>query len=446
MKLNNYSDALEFLYHQLPMFSKTGASAYKKDLTNTLELCQILGNPHHQFKSIHIAGTNGKGSVSHMLAAVFQQNGFKTGLYTSPHLKDFRERIKINGLMIPPDFVVEFLQKIELDAGRIQPSFFEMTVAMAFSYFAQQKVEVAIVEVGLGGRLDSTNIITPELSVITNISFDHQNLLGDTLELIASEKAGIIKKGIPVLIGETQQKLIPVFLSKATSVDAPIYFAEQLFKITNTVWSLQNLQVSVQGPLSENFPDRESSFLLDLNGSYQEKNLLTLLGAVEILRNQGWNLRPEPTREALGKVKQLTGLRGRWDLVSNDPLIILDVAHNEAGIEQVIQQLTKMTFQELHLIIGFVKDKDIQPVLKILPKKARYYFCKADIPRALPENELFLMAKEYGLSGEAFPTVMEALQKAKLAAKGNDFILVLGSCYIVGEVEEGQFKSSDPSF
>lgn len=423
----HYLQTLDFLYQRLPMFSHTGAAAFKKDLTNTLALCKALGDPQQKFTSVHIAGTNGKGSVSHMLAAVFQQAGYKTGLYTSPHLLDFRERIRINGQMVEEAFVVDFTTRIQPCIEKISPSFFEMTVAMAFDYFARQKVDIAIIEVGLGGRLDSTNVILPELSVITNISYDHQQLLGNTLPEIAAEKAGIIKENIPVVIGETDTETAGVFLERAKEKHSAISFADQEAKIVSSEWTLNHSEITVQEQQGN------ARYWLDLNGRYQEKNLLTVLSAVGQLKQKGWRLPEEAVREALQHVKRLTGLRGRWDILSEHPLVILDVAHNEAGIRQVMGQLKSLSFRKLRIITGFVKDKDVNKLLELFPAEADYYFCKASIPRAMDEHELSILGIRKGLHGNGYPSVKEALKAALKGTGRDDLVLVCGSCFIVGE-------------
>lgn len=425
----NYSQTIDYLFTRLPMFSRMGAAAIKKDLTNTLALCDSLNNPQQHFKSIHIAGTNGKGSVSHMMAAILQTAGYKTGLYTSPHLKDFRERIKVNGEMVSEDFVVDFTQRIQPEIDRIEPSFFEITVAMAFEYFAQQQVDVAVIETGLGGRLDSTNIIHPDLSIITNIGWDHMNLLGNTLEAIASEKAGIIKKQVPVVIGEFLPQTKPVFQQKANEQHAAIVFAQEQLKVISASYKKQ-LKVLVADK-----SDQAKEYTLDLSGTYQQKNLLTVLTSVEQLRKLGYHITDEQLVTALQQVQSLTGLHGRWELIHEAPRIILDVAHNEDGIQQVLIQLKQMEYKHLHWIIGMVKDKEIDKVLNLLPADAHYYFTKAQIPRALPENELKTKAAEKRLSGDMYPNVNVALAQALTYASKDDLILVCGSVFLVGEVE-----------
>ncbi|MRG44002.1 bifunctional folylpolyglutamate synthase/dihydrofolate synthase [Chitinophaga sp. SYP-B3965] len=426
----NYQQTIEYLYSQLPMFSKVGASALKNDLLNIRELCGILEHPETKFPSVHIAGTNGKGSTSHMLSAILQQAGYKTGLYTSPHLHDFRERIRINGAMIPEEVVTQFVQRMQPALDIIQPSFFEVTVAIAFEYFAEEKVDIAIIETGLGGRLDSTNIITPILSVITNISYDHMNILGDTLPLIAYEKAGIIKPDVPVVISETQEEVKHVFTETADLRHAPIRFADQDWQIIHDEPGVALLQVTAKDLLSGAlYP-----LVLDLPGRYQERNILGVLTAIQILQQIGWKISPEHISTALSKVKQLTGLGGRWEVVKEHPYTVLDVGHNEAGIRAILEQLALVQYKRLHIVIGFVKDKDVAAALKQLPAHATYYFTKAQIPRALPETDLLQIAHTTGLQGNAYPDVPTAYKAAQQHAAPDDMVLVCGSVFIVGEV------------
>jgi dihydrofolate synthase/folylpolyglutamate synthase len=430
-----YQQTIDYLFAKLPMFSRIGAAAFKKDLTNTIRLCEALGNPQHQFKSIHIAGTNGKGSTSHMLAAILQTAGYKTGLYTSPHLKDFRERIKISGQWIEEDFVVEFTKKIQPLINEIEPSFFEITVAMAFDYFAKQQVDIAVIEVGLGGRFDSTNIITPELSIITNIGWDHMNMLGDTLEKIAFEKAGIIKNGIPVVIGEVIDETKPVFESIATDLsagkeDAQIIYAEEKRYLAD--WQYQHHQLTVETVDKRN--EAHHKYQLDLPGVYQTKNLLTVLEAAHQLELQGWKTDTATIQKALPHVKKLTGLHGRWELVQEHPAVIMDVGHNVDGIKQITRQLELTDHHHLHIVIGMVKDKEIDAVLQLLPKQATYYFTQAQIPRALDAESLKLKAERFDLNGNVFDNVNKALQNALSHAHKDDLILVCGSVFLVGEV------------
>jgi dihydrofolate synthase / folylpolyglutamate synthase len=426
----NYQQTIDYLFTTLPMFSRMGSAAFKKDLTNTLALCQALGNPHTQFKSIHIGGTNGKGSVSHMLAATLQTAGYKTGLYTSPHLYDFRERIKINGDMISEAFVIHFVKRIQPLIEQISPSFFEITVAMALDYFAEQKVDIAVIEVGLGGRLDSTNIIIPELSVITNIGVDHTDMLGHTLEAIAGEKAGIIKKGVPVVIGEKQDETGPLFLQTAQTLNASISFAADHYSVKNWSFSEDYLELTV----TESTTKAEFIYTLDLPGIYQIKNIKTVLQSIHVLRQKGWAISEEHIQKALSSVKRLTGLFGRWEIIHHQPTVVLEVAHNEDGIRQMLRHLEQLSYRKLHIVYGMVKDKDADSVLRLLPREAVYYFTQAHIPRALPAEELQLKANEYNLPGEAYDDVNAALRKALNNASKEDLILVCGSIFLVAEV------------
>lgn len=413
------------------MFSRIGAAAYKADLTNTIRLCDTLGNPQQKFKCIHVAGTNGKGSTSHMLAAILQTAGYKTGLYTSPHLKDFRERIKVNGEMVSEEFVILFTERIRARIEEIEPSFFEITVVMAFEYFAQQEVDIAIIETGLGGRLDSTNVIVPELSIITNIGWDHMNLLGNSLEKIAAEKAGIIKETIPVVVGEVIPETISIFEETAYEKNAPLSIAERKRHITDWNWEKHELVVEVA---SEHQTDHKI-YHLDLQGVYQTKNLLTVLEACSILQQKGWKLDNDAIQQGLKHTKKITGLHGRWEVIHTSPLVVMDVAHNADGIRQLVQQAELISHDQLHIIIGMVKDKDIDRVLSLLPKTANYYFTKAQIPRALPENELMEKAGKLKLKGDSFPDVNEALEFALQHTHPDDLIIICGSVFLVGEVD-----------
>ncbi len=425
----NYAETLHYLYTQLPVFTRVGASAYKADLGNTLELCRRLDNPQHKFKSIHVAGTNGKGSTSHMLAAVLQVAGYKTGLYTSPHLKDFRERIRVNGQMIPEQTVIDFVDKHRADFNEIAPSFFEMTVALAFDVFAKEQVDIAVIETGLGGRLDSTNVITPLLSIITNIGWDHMNLLGDTLPKIAVEKAGIIKPNIPVIIGEKQEEVAEVFIRKAEEEKAKISFASEVFE-TKGKRNGEFLDVE----LSKNSQPTTYNLQLDLSGSYQLKNLKTVLAAVGELREEGYTITDDHIKTALMQVKTLTGLHGRWETISQNPLTICDTGHNPEGIAEVLKNIATVTYNHLHFVLGMVNDKDISKVLSMLPKNATYYFCRPDIPRGLEAESLKQKAQGFGLHGEAYANVKEALLSAQKNAKANDLVFAGGSTFVVAEV------------
>ncbi len=426
-----YANAIDYLYRQLPMFSRIGAAAYNKDLTNTILLCNALQNPQQQFKSIHVAGTNGKGSVSHMLAAIMQCAGFKTGLYTSPHLKDFRERIKVNGKVCEEDFVVNFLKRILPESKTIKPSFFELTVAMAFEYFKIQQVDIAIIETGLGGRFDSTNIIHPELSVITNIGWDHMNILGDSLEKIAFEKAGIIKEQTTLVVGESNDKINNIFLNIAKEKQAEIFFADEKYFVNDWKMVHHHLQVSV----TQNENGKIFEYLLDLPGVYQLKNIVTVLEAVNQLSKAGWHVAESDVRNGLQNTIKITGLHGRWEVIHQHPTVILDVAHNINGLVEVRSSLEHLTYEKLHIVFGMVKDKDAEEILKQLPKFATYYFTKAQIPRALDEEELLKKASAYSLLGKAFSDVNAALSNALQHAAKDDLILICGSVYLVGEVE-----------
>lgn len=413
------------------MFHRIGAAAYKADLNNTIELCNSLNNPQNSFKSIHIAGTNGKGSSSHMLAAILQSAGFKTGLYTSPHLKDFRERIRINGQMIPEKEVTDFVEKHKSSFEKIQLSFFEWTVGLAFDYFAKEKVDIAIIETGLGGRLDSTNIINPLLSVITNISFDHMQLLGDTLEKIAFEKAGIIKENTPAVIGERQEETDSVFIQKAKDCHAPITFASDTIKAERIKkdTDLQTFNIySGSDLLIDNIK-------ISLAGNYQQKNICTVIESVLQLKKIGWKISDDNIRVALSHIQELTGFMGRWQKISESPLVICDVGHNKAGIAFIIDQLKEYSFEKLHMVIGVVNDKDVSGILELLPKKAIYYFCKANIPRAMDAKELQLLAKKHGLSGEYYRSVKDAISEAKARSAINDLIFIGGSTFVVAEID-----------
>jgi dihydrofolate synthase/folylpolyglutamate synthase len=412
------------------MFSHSGIKAYKADLKNTITLCNFLNNPQNRIKTIHIAGTNGKGSVSHMLAAIFQENGYKTGLYTSPHLKDFRERIKINGEMMSPEFLPEFVDKTKAIAEEICPSFFELTFVMALDYFAQHEVDIAIIETGLGGRLDSTNVITPLLSVITNISYDHMDILGDTLAKIAYEKAGIIKPNIPVVIGDAVPQTKTVFEKRAAESHSPMFFTQNKYEILSATYNVKYLDVEV---FNKELKEKDV-YRLDLNGLYQQKNILPVLNAVDLLKSS-FSLKPEKIKRALSIVKKLTGLYGRWDVIHENPVVALDVAHNEDGIRQLIHQINQTEFQQLHIVFGMVKDKDVKQVLVQFPKNATYYFTKAQNPRALQENELKEKAIRYGLNGSAYPGVNDALTDALKHASDKDLIVVCGSVFLIAEVD-----------
>lgn len=424
-----YQQALDFLYSQLPMFQRVGGTAFKKDLSRTLALCQHLDNPQHKFRSIHVGGTNGKGSVSHMLAAILQAQGLKVGLYTSPHLLDFRERIKINGQMMPEHEVVQFVEEQRPVLEQVQPSFFEMTVALAFDYFARQKVDIAVVEVGMGGRFDSTNVLHPELSIITNISLEHTQFLGNTRAEIAFEKAGIIKHQVPVVVGEKDDETAPVFQQKAAEEEAPLSFAPDLFQAEIISQEVDYLLLNV----NQAGKDEPQQVKLPLPGSYQQENIQTVLAAVSALRKDGWELPEVAVQAGLEQVKVHTGFRGRWDVVQQQPLVVLDVAHNVAGIRQVLAQLEHVQYRHLHFVTGMVADKDVEGVLRLFPKEATYYFCRPDLPRGLDEKVLHEKAQQQELSGRHYPSVAAALEAAKAAAATEDLVLVTGSAFVVAE-------------
>ena len=416
------------------MFQRVGASAYKADLTNTIALCTHLGNPQNHFKSIHVAGTNGKGSTSHALASIFQAAGYKTGLYTSPHLKSFTERIRINGEEISKEDVVEFVATHKDFLDQLQPSFFEMTVGLAFWYFAKEAVDIAIIEVGMGGRLDSTNVISPELCVITNIGFDHTQFLGNTLSLIAGEKAGIIKPSVPVIVSHTQKEIQAVFLQKAAEVNASLVFADQYWEVTPMQIPDQHVSQGAKFQVK----GRVGTFELDfgLKGDYQRHNLPGILEAVEQLRNQGWKLSEEALHFGLARVSEQTGLKGRWQILQTHPLLIVDAGHNEAGIVEVVNQLKKYPYSQLWMVIGMVNDKDSSKVLDLLPKDATYIFCQASIPRAMDAVVLASKALEKGLMGQVIPKVTDAIEFARKNAGADDLIFIGGSTFVVAEIED----------
>ena len=425
-----YEETLHFLYENLPMFQRIGAAAMKPDLTNTIALCEALDNPQFKFKSIHVGGTNGKGSTSHMLASILQSAGFKTGLYTSPHLKSFTERIRVDGKEISKDYVVSFVNKILPSIKAIQPSFFEITVAMAFDYFVSQGVDIAVVEVGLGGRLDSTNVIIPELALITNIGWDHMELLGNSLEKIAVEKAGIIKAGIPIVISERQSQVAHVFMEKAASTASPLYFASDRFNASS-----QSKNDAVTINLYENDEPLIQNLALPLQGVYQQKNILGVLQGVKLLNSQGWKISEQHIRSGLEKVISQTELKGRWQVLNKKPMIVCDTGHNVDGIKEVLRQIKMQSYRNLFIIFGMVQGKDIASVLTLLPREAYYFFCEAKIPRAMDAALLAEHALEYQLRGEVVPDVNEAMEIAKKKASSEDMIFVGGSTYIVAEID-----------
>ena len=423
----NYKETLDWMFAQLPMYHREGKAAYKANLDNTLALDAHFGSPHRRFRTIHVAGTNGKGSVSHMLASILQETGLRVGLYTSPHLKDFRERIRVNGQMISQEYVTHFVESNQEIFDRIRPSFFEMTVAMAFQYFADAEVDIAVIEVGLGGRLDSTNIITPLVSVITNIALDHVALLGDTLEKIAGEKAGIIKPGVPAVVGIRDSATDFVFEQRAREVNTTVRFASDLWHTEHLADNTYNLtRQGNQWQLLDLHPE--------LHGFYQRKNIPTVLETIQVLREQGLSLPDQAVRQGIERVVTNTGLLGRWQMLSEQPYTVCDTGHNVDGITEVVAQLHACHYDHLHIVLGMVNDKDIDGVLALLPHDATYYFCKASIPRAMDEHTLADKASRLGLHGHTYPTVAEAYNAAKAAASPLDMIYIGGSTFVVAEV------------
>lgn len=430
--MTSYKHTLDFLYTRLPMYQRTGPAAYKNTLENTLKLDELFRFPHHAFKSVHVAGTNGKGSSSHMLASVLQKAGYKVGLYTSPHLIDFRERIKVNGEMIAEDDVCDFVDEFcQLNKEtKLEPSFFEITVSMAFDYFRKQQVDIAVIEVGLGGRLDSTNIIHPEVSLITNISLDHTALLGNSIAKIAAEKAGIIKTGVPVVVSESDERYNSVFQSRAEEVKTTLFFADQEFRTSYGMLSTNGKQIfnfSRNGELA--YPDLKT----DLLGNYQQQNMGGVLKTIEQLQEKGWKIEKEAIYDGLSSASKNTGLRGRWEVAGNNPWMICDTAHNEAGLKMVVSQILATPWKNLFIVLGMVNDKNLDAVLPILPKEAKYFFTQAKIPRALPAADLAAQAAVFGLRGETISSVHEAVAKAQHEAQAHDFIFVGGSTFVVAD-------------
>jgi dihydrofolate synthase/folylpolyglutamate synthase len=433
----NFEETLEYLYNLLPMFQRVGKKAFKKDLTNTLALCEHLGNPQEKFKSVHIAGTNGKGSSAHMIASGLQEADYKTGLYTSPHLYRFTERIRINGKEVEPGFIVDFVAKHKGAIESIMPSFFELTVAMTFDYFARNHVDVTVIETGLGGRLDSTNVLKPAVSLITNISLDHTDMLGETLVEIAGEKAGIIKKGIPAVVGEYQEEIAGVFREKALAEDAPLYFADKSIEVNKErSGSSGENQVSIYGSAWGTF----HSVQLDNSGDYQIKNLPGVIKVLEVLNGNGLPVHERNIRAGLMKVKKNTGFWGRWEALSKDPLVICDTAHNEAGVKSIVSQLEKLEYDRLHIIWGMVADKNAVKIMKLLPRDAGYYFCQALVPRAMDAFLLMEKAKEAGREGIVFRDVNEAIHIALTRAGKGDVILIGGSNFVIAEINREVYE------
>lgn len=417
------------------MFLKTGSASIKMDLANTYAICSFLGDPQNKFKTIHIAGTNGKGSVSHLLSSILQEAGYRTGLYTSPHLEDFRERIRINGEMIPEKEVIDFTEKINPLIEEIEPSFFEVTVGMAFDYFAKEKVDIAVIETGLGGRLDSTNVIYPELSIITNISYDHVQILGNTLEKIASEKAGIIKKETTVVIGKTQLETTPVFQEKALVMGANIIYADQEWSTKILEQNPSKLTIEITSLINQS----QYNYNCPLAGSYQQENIRTVRTAVDQLNLMGWSLDEIAIKKGISNVIDNTSLHGRWETISSSPLIILDVAHNGDGMQKMIEQLNRFKFKNLYVVVGISADKDVNEVLSLLPKDANYAFTKANLPRAMEPGQLKKIAENHELKGDVYTNVNEALSAFKERTKEGDIIVVCGSIFVVGEVDRKRF-------
>ena len=435
----NYPETLAWLYAQLPMYQRVGAAGFKKGLGNTEALAAALGHPENRFKSVHVAGTNGKGSSSHLLAAVLQSAGYKVGLYTSPHLREFTERIRVNGQELAPAYLVSWVAKHRGLFAEVQPSFFEMCVALAFDYFAAEQVDVAVVEVGLGGRLDSTNIITPLVSLITNISYDHQAMLGDTLPEIAGEKAGIIKPGRPVVVSQTQPEVAPVFEAKARQEGSSLLFADTRYEARSAAEPVAPDQAGAGVQVLDVYRDGQrylTNLALGLLGDYQRLNLPGVLATLDELRAQGFAIPESAVRQGLREVTRLTGLRGRWSIIGQRPLVVADTGHNEAGLRLVLAQLARVPHRHLHLVIGTVNDKDVAKVLALLPREATYYFCQANIPRALPADELAVLATAAGLTGRAYGPVPAAVAAARAAAAPDDVVFIGGSTFVVAEVAE----------
>lgn len=426
-----YEETLAFLFSQLPMFQRIGKAAYKANLDNTLKLDKYFSFPHRSFKTLHIAGTNGKGSVAHMLASVLQEAGIKTGLYTSPHLKDFTERIRVNGETVTKEYVVSFVEDHKEIIKKLKPSFFELTVAMAFDYFREQEVEVAVIETGLGGRLDSTNIIQPEISVITNIGHDHSEFLGSDLSEIALEKAGIIKPGVPVIVGETQKEVKGVFLKTALKRGSEIYFADQHFRVDYTLGTMtgkQKMRILKEGK------SLYEGLECDLLGTYQLKNIVTVLQSLEILSGRGILTGKDEIYAGLAKVQENTGLLGRWQVLNNSPFTVCDTAHNLEGITEVLEQIKNTAYRKLHIVLGMVDGKDEARILKLFPVEAKYYFTQAKIPRALPVEKLAAAARRAGLAGEVIKDVWDAYMQARANAGPDDMVFIGGSTFVVAEV------------
>lgn len=428
----SYQETIEYLFNSAPLFQHVGGDAYKEGLSNTHKMDEHFGHPHRKFRTIHVGGTNGKGSCSHTLAAILQSAGYKVGLYTSPHLVDFRERIRVDGKMVSEEYVIRFVEEHRTFFEPLHPSFFELATAMAFNYFAESKADVAIVEVGLGGRLDCTNIITPDLSIITNISFDHTQFLGDTLAKIASEKAGIIKEGVPVVIGECTDETRPVFIEQAKKASSPIILSDESSLVISSESNINNTRIYQTKPYK--------NLLGELGGLCQEKNTNTILTAIAQLNDLGYNLSEENVRKGFANVCELTGLMGRWQKLNNCPTLICDTGHNVGGISYIINQLKQQSYKRLHIVMGMVNDKDVSGVLAMMPKEAIYYFTQASVKRALNEDQLSTLGKAYSIHGMSYPNVIAATRAALEAATEDDFIFVGGSSFIVADLLNGKDK------
>ena len=428
--MNSYDKTCEWLFSQLPVYQRQGRAAYKADLHNTEKLDEYFGNPHRNFQSIHIGGTNGKGSVSHMIASVLQVAGYRVGLYTSPHLLDFRERIRINGEMIPKREVVQWVSRHKAMIDELKPSFFELTVAMALDYFSRSQIDIAVIEVGMGGRLDSTNIITPLISIITNISPDHMEFLGDSLEKIAIEKAGIIKKRVPVLTGEERKEIYSIFDDAARKSNSPIYQAGKIFQVPFSVIADDGYQYfNLRHRRKPVYPGLKS----DITSISQRKNLPVVMQAIEIIRKNRFQISEDHLYRGIADAAKNTGFHGRWEIIGKSPMIVLDTAHNQEGIKELVRQISETRHEKLHIIFGVVNDKAIDHMLRLLPADAGYYFTKADIPRALDEKILGAKAAFYGLNGKIFNSVRDAFDRALTEASDKDLILVTGSTFLVAD-------------
>lgn len=429
----NYQQTLDYLFSQLPMFQRIGGAAYKANLDNTFKICELLGNPEKKFRSIHIAGTNGKGSVSNLVAAVLQSAGYKTGLYTSPHLKDFRERIRINGKKIPKAKVIEFVELNKDPFKDLQPSFFEYSFGMAVQYFADEAGDIAVMETGMGGRLDSTNVIYSILSIVTNIGWDHTQFLGDTLSKIATEKAGIFRKNVPVIIGETQPEVKPIFENAAKISGTNLKYADQNYSV-QLIDRTMGIPSYILLDAFKNGKEYLANLRCSLTGNYQLKNIVTTLQVIESLQNLGFEIKPEDIYKGFAEVDKITGFKGRWQVMQKNPIVICDTGHNEDGLQEVMIQLKSLSYKSLHIVIGFVKDKEIGKMIALLPVNATYYFCKANIPRGMDQNELKSLCEKAGLNGNSFSSVRLALSEAINNADIDDLVFIGGSTFVVAEV------------